>query len=434
MQQDVIHQVHEQLLSRPAARLSRPAARAIEAPGKGGKGWHRAKGKGKGGAEENEQLHVDHRPSMSDLEAKGREQESIRIKLKAFARVAHKLHQKTAFHGLCKAVDLQKTDDFDWTGSESDPPAVWLYYGRYGTSHGSASIKKPSPQIPRASKKTAQQKGEHLYLEARTEAQLSNSAADQSKAGANPASAQGPAGGSSTTSSPPIAAAGDRAEVEGGAPEEPSSPSSHNSDESDTSDAEDAEFQTWRCNRRIFNAEQIAKIKCNRLNLVSHQDCQRCRFPRFDDEEVEVILPPPTPPQTQPNNKGTARATKVSSKSDKKASKNTTKATVAKVAKPKPKARVDVSQFIDEEAKDSGGENVYDTDAAEQLRKEAESSLEEQSDEDGTSLVAHLYLFQKTTPRTLGCAPPSCTKENMRSESWRLVPSLWLSRWMQRRS
>jgi hypothetical protein len=96
----VIHKVDEQLLSRPAAR-------AIEARGKG-KGSHRAKGKGKGSAEENEvlvqtsgeQLQADHRPLMSDLEAKGREQESARIKLIAFARVARKLHQKAAFYGL----------------------------------------------------------------------------------------------------------------------------------------------------------------------------------------------------------------------------------------------------------------------------------------------------------------------------------------------
>jgi hypothetical protein len=73
----------------------------------------------------------------------------------------------------------------------------------------------------------------------------------------------------------------------------------------------------------------------------------------------------------------------VSSKSGKKASKNTTKAAVAKVAKPKPEARVDVSKFIDEEAQVTGGENEYGTDAAEQLRKEAESSLEGHSDEDG---------------------------------------------------
>jgi hypothetical protein len=67
--------------------------------------------------------------------------------------------------------------------------------------------------------------------------------------------------------------------------------------------------------------------------------------------------------------------------------------TVAKVAKPKPAARVDASKFIDEEAQYAEGENEYDTGAAEQLLgKEAESSLEEHSDEDGTSLVAHLHL------------------------------------------
>jgi hypothetical protein len=175
MQQDVIHKVQEQLL--------RPAARAIDAKR----------------PEENkvlvqtsgEQLQVDHRPSMSDLEAKGKEQESVRIKLKAFARVARKLHQKAAFHGPCKAaVYLQKAANFDWEASKSAPPAVWLYYGRYGTSHGSAAIKKPPPQIPEASKKAAMQKGEQLGLEAETEAQLSNSAADQNKVGTNPASAQ----------------------------------------------------------------------------------------------------------------------------------------------------------------------------------------------------------------------------------------------------
>jgi hypothetical protein len=94
------------------------------------------------------------------------------------------------------------------------------------------------------SKKAAMQKGEQLGLEAGTEAQLANSAADQNKVGTNPASAQGSTVASSTTSSPPVAAAGGTAEVEGGAPEEPSSPSSHISDESDTSDVEDAEFQT----------------------------------------------------------------------------------------------------------------------------------------------------------------------------------------------
>jgi hypothetical protein len=56
---------------------------------------------------------------------------------------------------------------------------------------------------------------------------------------------------------------------------------------------------------------------------------------------------------------------------------------VAKVAKQKSVAPVDVSKFIDEEARDTGGENEYDTDAAEQLRKEAESSLAEYSDEEG---------------------------------------------------
>jgi hypothetical protein len=106
MQQDVIHRVQEQLL--------RPAPRSIEAKK----------------LEENEmlvqtsreQLHMDHRPLTSDLEAKGKEQESIRIKLKAFARVARKLHQKAAFHGLCKAVYLQKATDFDWKASKSAPP------------------------------------------------------------------------------------------------------------------------------------------------------------------------------------------------------------------------------------------------------------------------------------------------------------------------
>ena len=130
--------------------------------------------------------------------------------------------------------------------------------------------------------------------EARTEAQLSNSAADQNEAGTNPASAQGSKVASSTNSSPLVAAVGDKA-AEGGAPDEPSSPSSHNSEESDVSDVEDAEPQTWRCNRRHFSAEQGAPVKCNRLNMVSHQHCERCNYPRFDDEEEEVILPPPPP-------------------------------------------------------------------------------------------------------------------------------------------
>jgi hypothetical protein len=98
---------------------------------------------------------------VSDLEASDREQESARVKLEAFARVSRKLQQKAAFHGLCKAIYLRKVSNFDWMASKSaPPPAVWVYYGRYGTSHGSAAIKKPSPKIPRASKKTAQQKGE----------------------------------------------------------------------------------------------------------------------------------------------------------------------------------------------------------------------------------------------------------------------------------
>jgi hypothetical protein len=120
MQQDVIHKVQEQLL--------RPASRAIEAKR----------------PEENEvlvqtsgeQLQVDHRPSMSDLEAKGKEQESVRIKLGAFARVARKLHQKAAFHGLCKAVYLQKAANFDWRASKSAPSRgldiLWIYYEQHG--------------------------------------------------------------------------------------------------------------------------------------------------------------------------------------------------------------------------------------------------------------------------------------------------------------
>ena len=385
MQQDVIHQVHEQLLSQPAARLSRSAARAIEAPGKGqssldfhgpgnGKGWHRAKGKGKGGAKGYEQRPSDHRPLVSIPEAEEQEQESIRIKLEAFSRIAHKLRQKAAFQGLCKAVYQQKTDDFDWDGSESGPPTVWIYYGRHGTSHGSASLKKPSPQIPKANKK----------------AQHSDSAVDQIEASPSPASSQDSQVASSAKA------------AEGGAPEEPSSPSSDNLEESDISDDEDAELQTWRCNRRHFDAKQGAPVKCDRLNLVSHQHCERCKYPRFDEEEEEVILPPP--PQAQSNNKGSKRPTKASSKSNKAplstvkaavakvAKPRPIKAAVAKVAKPKPTARVDVSKFIDDEARDAEGEDEYDTDAAEQLRKEAESSLEEQSDENGTSLVAHLPL------------------------------------------
>jgi hypothetical protein len=141
---------------------------------------------------------------------------------------------------------------------------------------------------------------------------------------------------------------------------------------------------------------------------VSHQHCERCKYPRFDEEEEEVILPPP--PQAQSNNKGSKRPTKASSKSNKAPSSTVKaavakvakpkpiKAVVAKVAKPKPAARVDVSKFIDDEARDAEGENEYDTDAAEQLRKEAESSLEEQSDENGTSLVAHLPLPEDHQP------------------------------------
>jgi hypothetical protein len=164
------HRVQEQLLQ--------PAARAIEAR-KPDENEMLVQTSG-------EQLHVDHRPSMSDLEAGDREQESVRAKLEAFARVSRRLQQKAAFHGLCKAIYLRKVSNFDWMASKSRPPTVWVYYGRYGTSHGSAAIKKPSPKIPRASKKTAQQKGEQLYLEARTEAQLSNSAAEQNKVGTNP--------------------------------------------------------------------------------------------------------------------------------------------------------------------------------------------------------------------------------------------------------
>jgi hypothetical protein len=75
-----------------------------------------------------EQLHVDHRPPfdlrcrISRVCHKGKEQESVRIKLEAFARVARKLHQKAAFHGLCKAVYLQKAANFDWKASKSVPP------------------------------------------------------------------------------------------------------------------------------------------------------------------------------------------------------------------------------------------------------------------------------------------------------------------------
>jgi hypothetical protein len=98
-------------------------------------------------------------------------------------------------------------------------------------------------------------------------------------------------------------------------------PLAHNSSESDTSDAEDAELETWRYNRRHFNAEQGAPVKCNRLNMVTHhQVCQSCEFPRFDDEEEQAILPPP--PQTQSNSKGSVRLAKVSSKGGKKASKS----------------------------------------------------------------------------------------------------------------
>jgi hypothetical protein len=172
------HRVQEQLL--------RPAARAIEAR-KPDENEMLVQTSG-------EQLHVDHRPSVSDLEASDREQESARVKLEAFARVSRKLQQKAAFHGLCKAIYLRKVSNFDWMAislssteipgvfnpgysqrgifcgvflqkfaqcsKSAPPPAVWVYYGRYGTSHGSAAIKKPSPKIPRASKKTAQQKGE----------------------------------------------------------------------------------------------------------------------------------------------------------------------------------------------------------------------------------------------------------------------------------
>jgi hypothetical protein len=87
-----------------------------------------------------------------------------------------------------------------------------------------------------------------------------------------------------------------------------------------------------------------------------------------------------------------ARLAKATSKGGKKAPKGTARAAVAKVAKQKSVAPVDVYKFIDEEARDTGGENEYDTDAAEQLRKAAESSLAEYSDEEGTSLVAHLPL------------------------------------------
>jgi hypothetical protein len=64
---------------------------------------------------------VDHRPSVSDLGANGKERESDRTKLEALARVARKLHQKAAFHGLCKAAYLRKVSDFNWGASKAGP-------------------------------------------------------------------------------------------------------------------------------------------------------------------------------------------------------------------------------------------------------------------------------------------------------------------------